>query len=208
MFFRSIEELMYFLSSYDISLGFGCVSVGDEKGLLPEEVESFMNCTVSVKRQGAAARGLARTLLVQRGYDPFPLPRRLGFGPVWPPRIVGSLAHCEDCAAAAIASASCVSGLGIDIEPALPIADDVFEFIATARERRSFSRRGVWRRVLFCAKEAAFKAAYAADQIPVEFHEIEIGDGFDMAVTRYGRQIFLNIAIESHIRAVGFIPGN
>ena len=208
MSYNSVDELKFSLMNCGVTVNFGCVSKGGEGSLLPEEVESFRNCAVSVMRQGAAARGLARVLLAQRGYDRFPLPRRLGYAPVWPLHIVGSLSHCEDYAAAAVASASHVSGLGIDIEPALALPDDIFDLIATPGERRSFLENNVRRRMLFCAKEAAFKAAYAADEIPIEFCNIEIGNDFDVAVTCYGRKILIKMAAEKYITTVGLIIKN
>lgn len=201
-----LTEMRSELSNYGISLGFKQICAGDEEALLPEETDSFLNCAEIVRRQSGAARSVARALLAKRGYDRFALPRRLGLAPIWPPGIVGSLAHCEDCATAAVADSSRISGVGIDIEPGLPLPNDVFNFIATPYEHLRFLSDSVQRRALFCAKEAAFKAAYALDGVPMEFYDIEIDEKFQIARTGYGREVGLRVLVQEYIVGVGIVP--
>ena len=71
--------------------------------------------------------------------------------------------------AAAVASAHRYAGIGIDVEPAVPLSAAVQELIVRDEERRFAF--GVYSKVLFSAKEAALKTWY-----PLGFRGFDVSD--------------------------------
>lgn len=171
------------------------VLLGDENELFPDEENSFIDCSIITKRQSASARLAARELLKNYGYERWSLPRRSGFAPLWPRDIVGSLAHCNEYAAASIKNAASYKSIGIDIEPSLPLPTDIRDIIIREPEKSQLIKGVLAGRVIFCAKEAAFKAAYSADGIPMDFYEIEVNLDLSTAKTKYGRILSIDIYI-------------
>lgn len=118
------------------------------------------------KRRGefATVRRCARNALGQLGIPPAPLVRGTGGAPVWPGGVVGSMTHCAGYRAAAVARAGEVAVLGIDAEPAQPLPRGVLGLVTTPDERDHLAELAseapdvCWDRLLFCAKEAVYKA--------------------------------------------------
>lgn len=137
------------------------IGAGDENLLTPAEALSLQRCALASRRQAAAARVAARVLLAEAGQPAWDLPRRNGLAPRWPAGFVGSLAHCDSHAAAVLAPAHRFAAVGIDIEPAAPLPAEVYMLVATAAERQTLGGDLVRARLLFCAKEAAYKALHA-----------------------------------------------
>ena len=136
------------------------VCAGDEDFLTASEASSLQHCAIAARRRAAAARLAGRALLAAVGRPEWDLPRRHGQGPRWPAGFVGALAHCDGHAAAVLAPARRFAAVGIDIEPAAPLPPEVYEFVTTLAERRALGGDLVRARLLFCAKEASFKALH------------------------------------------------
>ena len=98
---------------------------GDELALLPEEAAAFAASVIKVRRASGAARMVARELLARFGQPPRAIPKSTAGMPLWPEDIVGSLAHDAEVAIAAIASQREFSSVGVDVEPAEPLASDL-----------------------------------------------------------------------------------
>ncbi|MGW0395592.1 4'-phosphopantetheinyl transferase family protein [Streptomyces sp. NPDC003042] len=116
------------------------------------------------RREFTTVRGCARRALARLGEAPAPLvPGPLG-APRWPAGFVGSMTHCQGYRAAAVARAGDFAALGIDAESRAPLPAVVAARIVTDIEadwlRRYFPQDGglPLDRLLFCAKEAAYKA--------------------------------------------------
>lgn len=116
------------------------------------------------RREFTTVRGCARAALDRLGVRPVPLvPGALG-APGWPAGVVGSMTHCRGYRAAAVARAEDFAALGIDAEPQEPLPRAVAGRIVTATERgwlgEEFPQGSdvPLDRVLFCAKEASYKA--------------------------------------------------
>jgi 4'-phosphopantetheinyl transferase EntD len=112
----------------------------------------------------AAVRLCARRALADHGVVAGQLPPRPGGAPAWPNGIVGSMTHCSGYCAAAVARTGDLLALGIDAEPHAELPLEVRERVASAGELRRLEDLSDlvpqvhWDRVLFCAKEAIFKA--------------------------------------------------
>jgi 4'-phosphopantetheinyl transferase EntD len=176
----------------------GCreITAGDELALTPAELSPMDRSIVSVRRASGAARIVAKTLLAKLGASPeVELPRSASRAPVWPPGYVGSLAHDDEYAAAAVAPAHALRGVGIDIEPALPLPEDLLGTIATHNERKQINGDLVLARLLFCIKEAAYKATHPIDGVFLGHHDVEASLDSSIALTSSGHSLqFYTIA--------------
>lgn len=136
----------------------------DREAGLPEERAAIAHAVAGRRGDYLSVRDCARISLVSLGLAPSTIgtgPRR---EPVWPPGVVGSLTHCAGYRAAAVARKTSVHSIGIDAEPHERLPDGVLETVGlpeevlavAALERRD--PRTHWSRLLFCAKEAVYKA--------------------------------------------------
>ncbi len=147
---------------------------------------------IKVRRASGAARIAARSLLDQLGADAgAPLPRSASGAPLWPAGIIGSLAHDETFALAAAAWRGRLVGLGVDVEPAEPLPEDVTDLVLSQREQCETLGDGLARRLVFVAKEAVYKAIHPHDGTPLEFPDVEIRLVEKTATLRDGRRLRL-----------------
>jgi 4'-phosphopantetheinyl transferase EntD len=166
------------------------IADGDELALTPAELHPMGRAVASVRRASGAARIVARTLLAELGASPaVELPRTISGAPRWPPGFVGSLAHDAEYAVAAVARAPSIRGVGIDIEPALPLPKDLLETIATPGERAQLEGDLVSARLLFCIKEAVYKATHPIDGVFLEHHDVEVRLASSVAITGSGQSL-------------------
>jgi 4'-phosphopantetheinyl transferase EntD len=157
-----------------VLIGHRRIAVGDEHALLQAEETMFAKCALKVRRQGGAARIVARGLLRVLGEPNAALPRSASGAPVWPFGIVGSIAHDDEVAVATVVRSGCVRSLGIDVEPADLLPRELVPIVATANERGRYGKAVLESRILFCAKEAVFKALYPLCGLFLDFYDIEI----------------------------------
>jgi len=138
---------------------------GDRTAFLFPAEERFIRTAVeSRRREFATARACAREALSLLGRSPVAIPSGSRGEPRWPEGIVGSITHCRGYRAAALAKSSTFAAIGIDAEPHAQLRPGVLSVIATAsevewvREHLRNSPGIAWDRLLFCMKEAAYKA--------------------------------------------------
>lgn len=143
--------------------------------LYPEERELVAAAVPKRAREFAAGRLLARELIARLGGTQAPLLARATREPVWPPTVTGSITHTDTWAAAAVAPHDAVGGLGIDLEPAEPLPEELLPLVVTAAERERLGRGGaLLARVLFSAKEAVFKAQFPRSGAFLDFPDVEV----------------------------------
>lgn len=132
----------------------------EEAFLFPEEEAIVARAVESRRRAFATARACARRALGALGLAPVAIPRSEGRAPLWPDGVVGSITHCDGYRASAVASVEHVLSIGIDAEPHAPLPDDVVEQVAFGPELAMVASGGDLHldRVLFCVKEAVYKA--------------------------------------------------
>ena len=184
------EPLMRSLLPPDI-----CVAetTGDFGHLRDAEREYFASAVPKRVREATTARSCAR-LALKRLYlrepeltepptEPIFVPRVDG-SPAWPAGVVGSMTHCAGYRAAAVASAKCYAGVGIDVEPAVPLSAAVQELIVREEERRFAF--GVYLKVLFSAKETALKTWYPLGLRGFDVSDISVACDVESAAERRG----------------------
>ena len=182
------------------------IADGDELALLPAEVAAFAGSVLKVRRASGAARIVARMLLSRFGREPYAIPKSTAGMPVWPDGIVGSLAHDAKVAIAAMAAQPEFQSVGIDIEPAEPLAPDLLRIVATAKERDRIEDDPLRGRLLFSIKEAIYKAVYPLDRTFLDHHDVEVSLADGTAVVRNGRVVRFRHCAATHIVALAFIP--
>jgi 4'-phosphopantetheinyl transferase EntD len=189
-----------------VLIGHRVISAGDEQALLPEEAGAFAASVPKVRQASGAARMVARRLLAQLGHGECAIPKGSAGAPIWPPGVIGSLAHDSTIAMAAIASHHDIAALGIDIEPAEPLPSDLLDLVATPRERLNLGDDPYGGKLLFVAKEAVYKAVYPLDQRFLEHHDVDVDFAHRRASVRDGRVVELRFALSTHLVALAFLP--
>jgi 4'-phosphopantetheinyl transferase EntD len=133
-------------------------------GLFPEEATLVARATEKRRREFTTGRECARGALASLGITPAPILRGYRGAPVWPDGIVGSITHCAGYCAAAAARTQDLLTIGLDAEPNAALPGGVLELISLPAERARLRELAAtapaisWDRLLFCAKEAVYKA--------------------------------------------------
>jgi 4'-phosphopantetheinyl transferase EntD len=177
---------------------------GDERLLRPIELQGLEAATVSVRRASGAGRDLARRLCHQLEYAVDAIPRSPHRSPVWPIGLVGSISHDAEFVAAAVGLSNAVKGLGIDIEPLQQLPAGVMEMIGTKRELEALGGLEFCDKVLFCIKEAVFKAVYPRDSIFLDFNDVTVSVKPEVAKTTYGRTVNWRVATTRRVLAIAW----
>jgi 4'-phosphopantetheinyl transferase EntD len=199
---RALDEI----SVPRVLVGHRIIAEGDERALLPQERGAFARSVVKVQRASGAARIVARELMQRAGVEPQPVVRSEAGMPAWPDGIVGSLAHDATTAVAAVARRADYRSLGVDIEPAEPLAADLLDMVATAGERAAMRDAPLEGRLLFSIKEAVYKAAYPLDRVFLDHHDVEVDVAGRTASIRNGRTVPFVYGRASHFVVLAFVP--
>jgi len=142
-----------------------------EAGLFPEEQAVVANAIGARQREFGTVRRCARQALAELGIPAVPLLPGEGRAPQWPDGVVGSMTHCAGYRAAAVARAPAIAAVGIDAEPNEPLPEGVLRLVSLGEERARLAELAAnhagghgdvvnWDRLLFCCKEAVYKAWY------------------------------------------------
>ncbi|GAA2398619.1 4'-phosphopantetheinyl transferase [Streptomyces glaucosporus] len=147
--------------------------------LLPEERAALGDVAEGRRREFATVRHCARRAMGGLGLPPLPLPPGAGGAPRWPDGVVGSMTHCRGYRAAAVARREDARAVGIDAEPHRPLREGVLERISLPGERERLaglerSAEVCWDLLLFCAKEAVYKAWYPLTGVRLAFGDVEV----------------------------------
>jgi len=146
--------------------------------LLPEELADVGAAVEKRRFEYASGRACAHRALARLGFAHAPLKSGPDRAPLWPDGATGSISHMAGWCAAAVARATEVVALGIDLEPDEPLEPSLWRLVATDREQAELERspassRGARARLLFCAKEAFYKCQYPATRVLLDFRDVE-----------------------------------
>jgi len=187
------------LSHPDLLIDYRVIAAGDEQALLDAESASISSRSPETRRASGAARIVARHLLAELGVAPTAIPKGSTGAPVWPAGIIGSFAHDETIAIAAVGRKGDAASIGIDIEPAKLLPADMLDLVTTASERTTLADDPFRGRLLFTAKEAVYKAVHPLDGLFLEFHDIAVDLAGCRAVTRNGRLVTLRTCVSTRL---------
>ncbi|TIN28617.1 MAG: 4'-phosphopantetheinyl transferase superfamily protein [Mesorhizobium sp.] len=201
----SLLQAMIAIAPSDVRIGCRVISDGDEGHLLPEEAHSIPARQPAMRRASGAARWIAHGLLTALGVSDVAILRTPAGAPVWPDGITGSLAHDDDMAVAAVAPVGHISSLGIDVEPAQPLPDDILALVTTPADRTDAADRHLAGRILFAAKEAVYKAVYPLDREVLRYEDIAVDLKAGHATTKTGRKVNLAYCVAPRVVVLAFV---
>jgi 4'-phosphopantetheinyl transferase EntD len=151
----------------------------DPPGLSPMAEEEPLIARSVAKRRNEfiTVRYCARTALGELGFPPVPILKGDKGEPCWPDGVVGSLTHCAGYRGAVVGRAGVVRSLGVDAEPHDVLPDGVLDAISLPAERAELAALPTgmhWDRILFCAKEATYKAWFPLTKRWLGFEDAHI----------------------------------
>lgn len=151
----------------------------DPPGLapLPEEEPLVARSVAKRRNEFVTARYCARLALEELGQPPVPILKGEKGEPCWPAGIVGSLTHCAGFRGAVVGRDTDVRSVGIDAEPHDVLPNGVLDAVSLPAERVELADLPSelhWDRILFCAKEATYKAWFPLTKRWLGFEDAHI----------------------------------
>ncbi len=123
-------------------------------------------------------RACARAALLRLAVLPAAILAGNNRAPLWPAGIIGSISHAGETAAAAVSDDGGLIALGLDLEPALELEENLWPRICRREEldqlRTLPGSPGLGVRLLFSAKEAAYKALWPVTRRFLDFHDLAV----------------------------------
>ena len=158
-------------------------------GLFTAEESAIATADSGRQAEFAAGRECAHAALAQLGAPAGPiLPGRAG-EPRWPAGVTGSITHCAGYRACAVARTVDVAAIGIDAEPTRALPSEITQAVAAGAERRWLAEIRPadpdvpWDLLLFCAKEAVYKAWFQLTGRSLGFADMLTGFSTDGGFT-------------------------
>jgi 4'-phosphopantetheinyl transferase EntD len=151
-----------------------------ESTMFSAEADAVAGAVAERRREFGTVRYCARTALRQLGVPPVPILPGADRAPRWPAGVVGSMTHCAGYRAAVVARSRQLHGVGIDAEPHVALPADMRDLVLRDEERaRLLTLAGAepgrhWDRIVFCAKEAVYKAWFPLTGRWLDFHDVSI----------------------------------
>lgn len=148
-----------------------------EAALLPGEEAIVAKAVEKRRREFTTARHCARLALGRLGVPPVAILAGPLRQPRWPPGIVGTITHCPGYRGVVVAAAAAAATVGIDAEPNESLDSLVLPSVASPDERVHVAELLAarpeirWDRLLFCAKEAVYKAWFPLAQCWLDFED-------------------------------------
>ena len=161
----------------------------EEASLHPEEAAGIARAGAKRRREYALGRSLARRAFAQLGIQGFALLSDAERVPRWPEGVVGSISHTAGCCAVAVARRGRILSLGLDVERADPLGNELLARICTPREleraRALPPPEGAdWGKLVFSAKESAYKCYFPLARKLLGFQDMEVEFSADAASFR------------------------
>lgn len=144
---------------------------------LPEEEPLIARSVPKRRNEFVTVRHCARLALQQLGQPPVPILKGEKGEPCWPDGIVGSLTHTAGFRGAVVAHSVDVRSVGIDAEPHDVLPAGVLDAVSLPAERAELAELPTelhWDRILFCAKEATYKAWFPLTRRWLGFEDAHI----------------------------------
>lgn len=143
---------------------------------LPQEAAHLTRAIAKRQQEFAAGRAMAREAMQALAGAPVVLPILSGEdrAPIWPAGWQGSISHKSTLCMAVVGQSGPL--LGLDVEEDVPLAQNLIPTICSETEiaRISGADEGHLAKLIFCAKEAAYKAQYPLTRMVFGFHRLEM----------------------------------
>ena len=152
----------------------------DESLLTADEARWLAPMVPMRRREFTMGRNAARRALARLGVAPVTIGRHAtDRDPEWPGGVVGSISHSHGVAAAACARTGDLLAIGLDVERAGPLGDDIVGEICRPDELDALRSTtsplpSDWPKLFFAIKEASYKAWFPRTRTPLEFHAMHV----------------------------------
>jgi 4'-phosphopantetheinyl transferase EntD len=156
-----------------------------ESTMYSDEAAAVAGAGAERRREFGTVRWCARKALRQLGVPAVPILPDGDRAPRWPVGVVGSMTHCPGYRAAVVARSGQLCGVGIDAEPHAALPSDMLDFVLRDEERARLLTLADadpvvhWDRVVFCAKEAVYKAWFPLTGRWLDFEDVSIAVHLD-----------------------------
>jgi 4'-phosphopantetheinyl transferase EntD len=138
-----------------------------------EEAQVVANAVPKRQREFRSGRNMARAALARIGHPTEQLLPARNRAPQWPDATCGSISHC-DTLSIAVASTD-LDGIGVDVEPLHALSEGVARLVLTDSDRAAQpTDQPHWPLMVFCAKEAFYKATSEQLTYVPDFQEISV----------------------------------
>jgi 4'-phosphopantetheinyl transferase EntD len=151
-----------------------------ESTMFSAEAAAVASAVVERRREFGTVRYCARRALRQLGVPPVPILPDVDRAPRWPDGVVGSMTHCAGYRAAVVARSRELCGVGIDAEPHAALAPAALELVLREDEGARLVTLADahpslhWDRIVFCAKEAVYKAWFPLTGRWLDFEDVSV----------------------------------
>jgi len=128
-------------------------------------------------REFSAGRAQARAALGQLGLHAPELAVLPDRQPLWPAGFVGSISHAGHLALAVAAPCTALRAIGVDLEPAVPLDEELVQRVCRPEERGRLTTSAAplkLAKLIFSAKESVYKCIAPLTGIFLEFEDVEI----------------------------------
>ena len=147
--------------------------------LFEEEAQAMVRAVPRRRHEFATGRRLARRLLRELGFAEGPLVPKPDRSPNWPRGAVGAITHSKNMCIVVAARGSPDESLGIDVEAATDLQDDLRRLVCTPSEARWLEAQpttdqGRLGKLFFSAKETLYKCQHPITSTFLGFHQAEI----------------------------------
>ena len=169
---------------------------------LPEEEPLIARAVAKRRNEFVTVRHCARVAMGRLGVPDAPILKGETGEPRWPDGLVGSLTHCEGYRGAVVGRNTDVRSVGLDAEPHGLLPGGVLDAISLPAERQEIGSLPAglhWDRILFCAKEATYKAWFPLTERWLGFEDAHIT--FDVDTTGVCGRFVSRILIDPAARS-------
>lgn len=147
--------------------------------LLPAERPAVARAVESRRREFLAGRLAARRAMAELGLPAAAIPLGPDRAPVWPEGVVGSISHTGTACLAVVARAGTLRSVGIDLETDEPLPPELEAAICRPEEiawlaAQPPAERGRLAKLIFSAKEAAYKCQYPLTRTLFGFEALRV----------------------------------
>ncbi|MBR9650560.1 4'-phosphopantetheinyl transferase family protein [Thalassovita aquimarina] len=147
--------------------------------LRPGERAAVAKAVPKRVREFAAGRAAARAAFAELGLQQPAIPVAADRSPVWPGGISGSISHTDELCLAVVSDAPHWRAIGLDAEATTPLSPDIWDIVLTPEELRAVGhlpqeKRGHHGKLIFCIKEAAYKAQYPVSKTIFDFQTLAV----------------------------------
>jgi 4'-phosphopantetheinyl transferase EntD len=170
-----------------------------ESTMYAAEADAIAHAIAGRRREFATVRFCARQALRRIGIAPAAILPDPDGAPRWPAGAVGSMTHCAGYRAAVVARSEALRGIGLDAEEHAALPGTAADLVLRDEERprlRALAQAepGLhWDRIVFCAKEAVYKACFPLSRRWLDFSDIAVtlhaGGAFNARVLAGGDRL-------------------